>query len=82
MTKPKRTIAAIRKGSRNVLVVTVSQQRGQVPSIDIRQHEPNGKRELIPTMKGISNIDPSVARALVVALEKTLSGLDASAVQP
>ena len=80
MMKPRRTIAAIRKGSRNVLMVTVSQQRGQGPSIDIRQHEPNGKRELIPTMKGISNIDPSVARALSNALEQALSSLDAPAV--
>jgi hypothetical protein len=73
MMKHERVVATIRKGNRNALVLTVSQHDQQF-SIGIRQHEPNGKRELMPTMKGISNIDPSVARELITAIEKALAG--------
>jgi hypothetical protein len=52
MNNQERIIATIRKGNRNVVVITEADRR-----IGIRQHEPNGKRELIPTRKGISNID-------------------------
>jgi hypothetical protein len=70
----ERIIATIRKGNRNVVVVTTSHQPDQQPSISIRQHEPNGKRELVPTMKGISNIDPSTARDIATAILQVLAG--------
>lgn len=69
----ERIVATIRKGNRNAVVVTVSQHDQQL-SIGIRQHEPNGKRELIPTMKGISNIDPATALQIVRGILQAITG--------
>jgi hypothetical protein len=62
-----------RKAEGTVLQITVRHD-DQRPCFDIRQHEPNAKRELAPTIKGISNIDPATARQLIAALEKALAG--------
>jgi hypothetical protein len=73
VTTQERIVATIRKGNRNAVVVTVS-QHDQRPRIGIRQHEPNGKRQLIPTMKGIGNIDlataSEIAKALMLAVAR------------
>jgi hypothetical protein len=68
-----RVVATIPKGRRNVLRITMRHD-DQRPCFDIRQHEPNAKRELAPTIKGISNIDPATARQLIAALKKALAG--------
>jgi len=67
MKNQERIVAAIPKGARNIVRVTLS-MRGDQPIIDIRQFEPNGLRVLVPTMKGV-NIDPAAIPMLIAALE-------------
>lgn len=67
MKNQDRIVAAIPKGARNIVRVTLS-MRGDQPVIDIRQFEPNGLRVLVPTMKGV-NIDPAAIPMLIAALE-------------
>jgi hypothetical protein len=71
MKNRERIVAAIPKGPRNIVRVTLS-MRGDQPVIDIRQFEPNGLRVLMPTMKGV-NIDPTAARQLIAAIESALA---------
>lgn len=68
------TIAIIRKGGRNAIVASIKERNNQPPLLDLRQHEPNGLRELVPTGKGISNIDKVMARDLIAALLKFIAG--------
>jgi hypothetical protein len=68
LSNHERVIAVIPKGRRNVIRVTLSALGGH-PVIGIRQHEPNGLRALVPTAKGISNIDFTAARQLAQAIE-------------
>jgi hypothetical protein len=72
MKNQERIVAAIRKGPRNVVRVTLS-MRGHHQVIDIRQFEPNGLRVLVPTMKGV-NIDLAVLPILIAALETIKEG--------
>ncbi len=77
MRNQERVIATIRKGKRNTIVLSLS-ERDQQPCLDIRQHEPDGLRVLVPTAKGINNISAAEARELIAALA---AALDALAVQ-
>jgi hypothetical protein len=65
---PPVILATIPKGGRNAVVLSV-RQRGLELLADIRQHEPNGLRELVPTMKGIGNINDDVAEQIIVWLQ-------------
>jgi hypothetical protein len=67
MSKQERIIAAIPKGARNIVRVTLT-MRGHQAVVDIRQFEPNGLRVLMPTVKGV-NIDPVAIPMLIAALE-------------
>jgi len=71
MKNQERIVAAIPKGARNIVRVTLT-MRGDRPVVDIRQFEPNGLRVLMPTVKGV-NIDPATTRQLIVALESALA---------
>jgi hypothetical protein len=72
-----RVVATVPKGRRNKIVVTCGERDGK-PVIDIRLFKPNGLKVLMPTSKGIGNIDPTEVRALIAKLE---AALDALAVQ-
>lgn len=61
-------LATIPKGPRNAIVLT-EKRRGRESFADLRQFEPNGLRVLVPTMKGIGNIDVGLAQQLIVRLQ-------------
>jgi hypothetical protein len=66
----ERIIATIPKSRRNAVRVTLG-ERDHRPCVDIRQFEPNGKRELMPTQKGVV-IAATMIPDLIAALQATL----------
>jgi hypothetical protein len=71
MSNQENIVAAIPKGRRNVVRVTL-RSRGDQPIVDIRQFEPNGLRVLMPTAKGMG-LTPAEARELITDLKTALA---------
>jgi hypothetical protein len=67
MKNSEHVVVVIPKGSRNEVRATFS-VRDNRPVIDIRQFEPNGLRVLMPTMKGVGNIDLAAACEIARAI--------------
>jgi len=68
----ERIISTIPKGKRNAVRITIG-ERDHKSCVDIRQFEPNGRRELTPTLKGLvvhaSMIPDLIAASTMAAAE-------------